>query len=193
MKLLNEARQYAAIGWSVLPVTHTPRPKSVPLKSWSQYQTVKPDDATLRRWFARDRDGLAVVCGPVSGGLVVRDFDSLAAYDRWRASHPDLAKTLPTVATSRGRHVYIRSDFDGIREVTREGVPEGELRGKGICILPPSTHPSGTAYRWLVPARKDIPLLDPVAVGLVPEDAAWDTRGTQEGHRKDSGGLRRTQ
>ncbi len=35
-------------------------------------------------WFADDRCGIAVVCGALSGGLVVLDIESIPAYDQWR-------------------------------------------------------------------------------------------------------------
>ena len=82
-------------------------------------------EARLTKWFGNGQDvGLAVVFGPVSGGLVCRDFDTMEGYERWAADHPDLAKTLPTVATARGRHVYCRANHRGIKKLD-----DGELRG----------------------------------------------------------------
>lgn len=183
MMLLNEARRFATLGWASLPVTHTPKEKSVALRKWEHFQSIPPTDADYRRWFAKRRVGIAILCGQVSGGLTVRDFDTMDAYQRWAASHPDLAATLPTVATRRGCHVYFRSNFRDIVKVKYGGIEEGELRGKGIVIAPPSRHPSGTTYQWLIQPYPDIPHLDPVAAGLMPEYATWDTRG----HREDSG------
>ena len=50
--------------------------------------------------------GIGVVFGAVSGGLASRDFDTLDSYQSWAAEHRELAETLPTVETRRGRHVY---------------------------------------------------------------------------------------
>jgi hypothetical protein len=103
------------------------------------------------------------VLGDVSGGLVCRDFDRMDAYEVWADAFPDLAERLPTVETRRGRHVYLRSDRRGITDLGN-----GEFRGGGITVLPPSRHASGVIYRWLV-ALTDGPLpeLDPAAVGLL--------------------------
>ncbi|MCE9590085.1 MAG: bifunctional DNA primase/polymerase [Planctomycetes bacterium] len=188
MTFLPDALDYAARAWCILPVTHTPKPKRVALRSWKRWQASRPDEDTLRRWFARaDLDGLAVVCGPVSGGLAVRDFDTLPAYERWMAMFPKLAAALPTVATYRGRHVYFRADMHRIIDVERDGVHEGEYRGAGIVLLPPSRHPSGSEYRWVVTLTAgELPYLDPTATGLLPADVLFNAGGelVQKENRK---------
>ena len=64
---------------------------------------MRPDETTLRKLFARsDITGLGVVLGSVSGGLAVRDFDTVAPYYGWSASNPDDATRLPTVRTAQG-------------------------------------------------------------------------------------------
>lgn len=85
----------------------------------------------------------------MSGGLAVRDFDERAAYDKWREAHPVLAASLPTVETARGFHVYLLGD--GHRTTFLD---DGELRGEGSYVLaPPSVHPDGSVYRWIVPLQ----------------------------------------
>ncbi len=160
--LLHAAFDYARRGWSIIPIRRGTKQPAV--RSWKPYQKRRPTEAELCRWFAReDVGGLAVVFGPVSGDLTARDFDQLNAYERWAAAHPDLAATLPTVETTRGRHVYFVCRFSGI---LKQG--DGELRGAGgYCLLPPSCHPDGGIYKWVVPLP-DGPLtpVDPFAVGL---------------------------
>lgn len=163
--LLEAALAYSRLrGWAIVPIGRDwkGREKAV-LAKWTPFQTTPPTDAHFERWFRRKNvTGLGVVLGPVSGGLVCRDFDRAASYHEWAAAHPDLAVTLPTAETGRGFHVYFRADFT--RTVT---LGDGELRGKGVCILPPSIHPSGKAYRWIVPLPEgDLPMIDPAACGL---------------------------
>lgn len=165
MTYLDDAVSYAARGWSILPV----QGKRPALRSWKVWQAQRPPEATLREWFARtDLDGLAVVCGPVSGGLVVRDFDSIEAYSRWAAEYPDLAGNLPTVETGRGRHVYFRGP------ATFHDFGDGEYRGDSghYVVLPPSTHPSGKSYRWIIalPSDESLPIVDPLNAGLLSGD-----------------------
>lgn len=98
--------------------------------------------------------------GRPSGGLAVRDFDDAEAYHTWAALHPEDAACLPTVRTGRGFHLYGR-----LAEEKYDGkFGDGELRADQghYCLLPPSLHPSGIFYRWLVPLppiRLALPLL----------------------------------
>ena len=156
--LLVDALGYAERGLSVIPT----KGKEPTISAWTPYKIKPPSSKKLRRWFSSNRpNGLAVVCGDVSGGLVCRDFDVMDSYDHWAQSHPDLARTLPTSATTRGRHVYFCNDFRRIKKLG-----DGELRGNGYCLLPHS-NPSGTIYRWLNPLPDGpLPIIDPFKSGL---------------------------
>lgn len=144
MTTLDAALRYAALGWSIIPTTPNSKKSAF---SWKCYQQRPADEWQIWRWFRDGQPfGIAVIFGDVSGGLVCRDFDTMEGYKQWAADHADLAATLPTVATARGRHVYFRADRRGIVKVA-----DGELRGAGYCLLPPSRHPDGPSYKWLVP------------------------------------------
>jgi hypothetical protein len=188
--LLEAAIDYCRRGWSIIPIaagTKKP-PKGF---RWSKYQKRRPTEVELRDWFAdRDDLGLAVIFGAVSEGLVCRDFDTKEAYQRWAADHPELAKTLPTVATARGYGVYFRTVpanlfFVDLREL--HPPEDGEYRGDSghYCLLPPSRHPKGPLYDWLVglPAG-DVPFIeDVVAAGLV---LVTDETQKAQGRRRKS-------
>jgi hypothetical protein len=161
--LLDHARTYAARGWSTIPVIGK---QAAGL--WKPFQRRPADEEALGRLFTRKGvTGLAVVLGSVSGGLVCRDYDLRSAYRAWARRRPDLARCLPTVETHRGFHVY----FIGPEGFVDLG-DAGEYRGDPghYTILPPSSHPNGTTYRWLV-ALPDGPLPeipDPATAGLLP-------------------------
>lgn len=167
--LLDAALACAQRGWSIIPIRHKPGTdgKQPAVKTWKRYETERPTDDELRAMFnGRRVDGLAVIFGAVSGGLVCRDFDDMRAYERWSAEYPDLAASLPTVKTGRGRHVYFVADVDRIIKL-----PGGELRGAGYCLLPPSVHPSGALYTWLVPLPDGpLPTIDPFGCGLAARE-----------------------
>jgi len=114
--------------------------------------------------------------GAASGGLVCRDFDTTDSYEHWKSAHPELAARLPTVKTGRGFHVYFRGSITRIIKGS-----DGELRGAGYTILPPSRHPSGGRYDWIVPLRNgQVPeVLDPAIAGLGVELVTETTEDTE--------------
>ncbi len=132
--------------------------------------------------FARpDVTGLAVILGGVSGGLVCRDYDDMAGYELWARDHPELASVLPTVQTQRGRHIYFRGPGKFYE------LNDGEYRGtsRQYTVLPPSWHPSGTHYRWLIGLPEgELPMIaDPRTAGLLGEcntASAADTAHSDE-------------
>ena len=68
--------------------------------------------------------------------------------------------------TARGFHVYCRCEFDYFADLG-----DGEFRGdaKHYVLLPPSKHPDGPVYRWLIPLPDGpLPVLDPTRAGLLP-------------------------
>ncbi len=140
--VLDAALNYHDLGWSIIPVEPASKKAA---KTWKRWQRERPDHDQLKRWFDNDKGlGLAVVMGESSGGLTCRDFDDMPAYEQWAGSHPQLASSLPTVRTSRGRHVYFLSTYRKCEKVSG-----GELRGaKCYCVLPPSKHESGHEYAW---------------------------------------------
>lgn len=175
---LTAALEYHRLGWSLLPIKAGTKKPAV--RAWKSFQQAPADEVILRDWFDhRDDLGLAVICGPVSGGLTARDFDVSESFNRWATEHPELARTLPTVTTARGAHVYFRSELN--RNVT---YADGELRGNGYCLLPPSVHPSGHRYRWTVPLTETIPTIDPNQVGLA--GAGHATESTESNGEQQS-------
>lgn len=159
--LLHHALAYRRRGMSVIPTCGKAPPEIQPGKRlrWKPYQATLPSESTLRDWFQRfEPTELAVIC---RRGLCVRDFDNAEAYHRWALCSDGLDQILPTVRTPRGFHVYFRN---GCREIVH--LSDGELRGAGYCVLPPSP-----GYRWLNPlppgpVPETLPELDPAAVGL---------------------------
>jgi hypothetical protein len=162
--ILKSALYYAdRLGWCVIPIPHGQKKARI---KWKRYQTERPDQAQVRKWFGSNHPmNMAVLLGPVSEGLYCRDFDVAESYAAWAESHPELADRLPTVRTAKGYHVYCRADLDGIKHLG-----DGELRGAGgYCMLPPSVHPDGPVYEWIIrPTAENLISLDPVLAGFVP-------------------------
>jgi hypothetical protein len=169
---VQEAIYFRGFGFSVFPCIG-----KRPAVRWRQFQECRATDWELARIshaLRRRRctpTGIAVVCGWVSGGLCVRDFDRRDAYRHWAQKNPRIAGLCPTVITPRGAHVYCR-----LRRQCFARWPDGELRGTTgqYVLLPPSDsgHPSGVRHCWGSgePRRSDFPLLDLPETGFVHAD-----------------------
>ena len=102
------ALAYAALGLSIIPLDG----KRPALTSWTQFQQKPADEATIRAWTQAGLFGnVGIVCGAVSGNLVVFDLDATAGYAAFAATFPHLAETY-TVASGGGvgRHVYFYAE-----------------------------------------------------------------------------------
>jgi hypothetical protein len=138
------ALAYAALGLSIIPLDG----KRPALKSWTQFQQQRADEATIRSWTFGN---VGIVCGAVSGNLVVLDLDGAAGYAAFAATFPALAQTY-TVASGGGvgRHVYFYADRLP-PSVKAMNTPIGHLEvcadGRQV-VAPPSVHPiTGQPYR----------------------------------------------
>ena len=163
------ALEYAARGWPVLAVHAGGKAPATP--HGVRDATTDPD--VIRRWFRRSPDAnLAIATG--APGPQVLDVDELERARLILARVDDA----PQVATSRGRHLYFAGSSSGTI-----GLGYGELRGRGSYVVaPPSTHPSGKAYVWLLAPSGPLP---PVPAFVLP--AINGTAGSGE-HRAPARG-----
>jgi len=157
--LLTAACRYANLGLCVIRLQ--PMSKYPDLSRWKQYQKRRPTDAEIRDWFSRPGN-LAVVCGEISGGFFVIDFDesSYGAKDGdviFRFCFPGYEPPYqhPIVRTSKGVHLWARKKGGGkppnrsLKGRGGRGIPI-EVRGEGgYVVAPPSVHPDGATYRFL--------------------------------------------
>lgn len=126
-------------GFSIIPIKSASKEPAI---YWKEFQTRLPSYDELNEWKNMWENGsnLGIICGRVSGGLVVIDLDNQKTFDNFSSEYPELTKTW-IVKTSRGYHVWLKS------EDTRS---RGTIRGDGRYVLaPPSVHPSGAKYTFL--------------------------------------------
>ena len=171
--VLGAARAYLAAGLSIIPVGKDKKP----LCAWKPFQEGLADRTLIHDWFGhQNQPNLGIVCGQVSGGLLVLDFDydARATFHQWKEAVGPLAEKLPTVKTGKGLHVYMRTDDPGgNRHLARstDGRVLIETRGEGgYVIAPPSRHSSGRRYRWLQ-GHYDIPRISASAMDTVLDAA----------------------
>src|SRR5262249_31604916 len=67
---------------------------------------------------------------------------------------------------------------------------DGELRAGGYCLLPPSVHPRGPRYRWLIePPVGEIPHVDLRAAGVLDFNGSCNREHAEHGDRGGDGGT----
>lgn len=178
-KLIGTACQTAEKGVSVFRVGND----KLPVGPWKQLQTTALTPQQVLERMTPDAVGYAVVCGKVSGGLEVLDFDVDGFYERWVDAAGDIANGLPVQRTGGGGYqvawrcdnpdrnqklAWAKNDkYPGGKEVAIETRGEG-----GYAVAAPSIHPSGNRYEWLNGKTfGDAPHLSAIQVGIL-KDAA---------------------
>jgi hypothetical protein len=133
---------YVAKDLSVFPIT--PMTKTPEVK-WSEYRSRKPKKEEIEKWKSGNYS-IGVVCGAISGNLVVIDFDNPELF---QLVFPKAKGSTWVVNTPRpGIHVYFRTDKP-IRG-RNYNFAKIQVKGEGGYVLaPPSIHPNGNKYEFM--------------------------------------------
>lgn len=184
-ELIEAAGRWANLGVSAVPAW--PRSKVVSLH-WRDYEKKRPSEFQLRSWFESGLSNLALVCGTGNelGRLLVLDFDDLDHALVFASKAGSLYKTY-TESTGRGLHLFYLVDHPQTKRFI-----EAEALGLGhLCLVSPSIHPSGSAYKEISgsghellrveasalfsllseakPLRNDRPISSPGASGVITQ------------------------
>ena len=145
--------RYRDLGLSVIPLKYGDKR---PIIEWKEYQERIPSEDEVKEWFSKDKVNIAIVCGRVSGNLVVLDFDDMDTFKEWYErvdkEHPDLRDLILKtwmVETGKGIHVYFRLKDPSLVPRTKPKVEKKpiDIKGEGgYVVAPPSLHPSGKQY-----------------------------------------------
>lgn len=151
----------------------------IPIKPWDDYKepavthglkdcTDNPEQVEV--WWgyghhkAKKPDyNVGIVCGEVSGGLIVIDIDrhgvdGMETLREFELAHGKLPDTVTAITGSDGRHMYYRTN----RSLHPFANPKLgiDLRAEGSYVVaPPSIHKNGNSYEW--------------SVSLDDEEIAW--------------------
>ncbi len=160
------ARSALAAGLCVLPPKDDGS-KRPDVPSWAAYQSRRSTVTEIDSWYAGGRTGVGVVCGAVSGGLEMLEFEGravdagLPARYRELAEAAGLGELLTRVLNgymettpSGGYHVLYRvpTPLGNTRLAAQpDGLVLVETRGEGgYCVTAPSNghvHPSGGCWQ----------------------------------------------
>lgn len=170
---LASLHQLHDLGFSIFPL----QPKSKkPTASWSQYQSAQVDRDQLEEWISTmPRMNVAIATGRISD-LTVIDIDSEEAR-LWCIEQGGFPKC-PIVRTGKGWQLYF-SYHPKLGNKASVGGQKLDVRGDGgYVVAPPSIHPDGPEYEWVVSALDcPMPLIPEWFITLVesPEPAPKPT------------------
>jgi hypothetical protein len=160
---LRQARYEQACWWLAQGVA------VVPLKPCSKYlqpgygarQAHIGTNESAYQWFLNTNANLGIVLGGAAG-IAVADWDDHLDYQTWRQSIGAEVDTL-IEQTGRGYHVFFL-DVHFTWPIRSGGC---EFKTAGVCMVSPSTHPSGLVYR-VVSGTSITPLSQEGAQHLFP-------------------------
>ena len=142
-KVLETACGYFNLGFSVIPVGVDKKP----LIEWKQYQNECATFQQIEKWMEMFPEmNIGIVTGKISN-LIVVDIEAGGKTD-------GLPSTVIAKTGGGGWHYYYKHPGVEVKNATR--IRElTDIRGDGgYVVAPPSLHPSGNSYEWLVPFGK---------------------------------------
>jgi len=158
---MSEVQRYLSLGFSVFPLRWgTKRPA---LDSWDEFQSRRPTPDEVQKWWGDGHQhGVAVVCGRVSG-IVVLDIDNPEKFGVALKAIGETLPDTPIVRTRKGWHLYFQYPPNRIvRRHNRLDDWGAELRGDGCYVVAPPSVVDGHHYHW---AKRNGRLM---ALGEVP-------------------------
>jgi len=200
MRLLDLALMYLKDeGLSIIPLKpgdKAPAVEKLPNGKWGRYSKDPPTEDEVRAWFSGGDVGIGVVCGQVSGGLVVIDFDGPGFAEvsaEFEEVFHNIVYRTRRVKTGSGKlHIWFRyremkEDFTRVKwvfpDIDRDSrigaqVTAVEMRANGHYVAaPPSLHPSGGRYEFL----NDKGILE-IDSSMLEAMMAWlDQKGVRQG------------
>jgi hypothetical protein len=162
-ELAETMRRARGLGCSVIPVGAGKKAAV----GWRAYMDRLPTEAELDQWEAMDVDGIAVVCGRISKGLMCLDVEK-AGVDRGIRPR-DGGYVQATAGGGFHEFAFVEDCDDSspvlARSVSADGEEKllAEVRGNShYALLAPSngrTHPNGGAWVVLIGSLESIPTL----------------------------------
>jgi len=176
--LQDAALTFLANGFSLIPVRRdkkkSPALEVLPGRKWKQFQKEPATEEQVKEWFASGEYNIGIICGEVSGNLVVIDFDKPSEFELIKDQLPE-TWIAQSGREGGGYHVYFRSDSP--HPSYRLAEKNVEIRAEGnYVVAPPSIHFSGTTYKFLKRPKQIAAMPSLTALGLAKTDKTSDTK-----------------
>lgn len=175
------AMTYLEMGYHPIPCAAR---EKRPLVAWKDFQTTSPTAEQIRAWWTQTpHANVALVLGR---GRFAVDLDGGADAEALLATAGiALPANAPRSKTGNGFHVFLSAynpipDRVGLLSVDG-GKPQVDIRGIGIVVAPPSVHPNGARYEWIVPLDEAPPHAPFALTELIHKSAAPVTPHAPDG------------
>jgi replicative DNA helicase len=148
--VLDFARGYAKFGWQSFPCL--PKDKK-PMVRWADVATTE-DNMLVGWWDTNPTANIGIACGKRSG-VIVLDVDAGHGGYESLTDLIDKYGKLPDTPVSKtgsgGEHIFFRHPGIEIRNSASKLGQGLDIRGDGgYVVAPPSLHPNGKRYEWVV-------------------------------------------
>ena len=156
MSLFSHACDYIKLRWSVIPIE--PGGKK-PLIKWEKYQKERATEDQIKKWWTKyPNANIGIITGVISDVIVI-DIDSKKGDEEYIAKFNELHNT---ISQKTGKPNATQKFFKHPKDHTYHNMarllPDVDVRANGgYVIVPPSIHPNGTQYKWII---------DPTEMGL---------------------------
>ncbi|MBI2059545.1 MAG: bifunctional DNA primase/polymerase [Nitrospirae bacterium] len=147
MSILSDALELHRRGYAVIPIREGQ--KHPPLVDWKTFQTKRPTEEDIRKWFAHGSPNMAIVTGSVSGISVI-DLDGPEGMENFKKL--GVSGDTFTVKTPKGMHLYFK--YTPELHTGAGFLPHVDVRSDGGYVMACPSVVGGKAYTVL----KDLPL-----------------------------------
>jgi len=147
---LDFAKAYAGMKWQSFPCV--PKDKK-PMVKWADVATAE-ENMLVGWWDLTPAANIGIACGKRSGIVVVdvdADHDGYETLAELAINYGALPETPMTKTGSGGRHIFFKHPGIEIRNSAGKLGRGIDIRGDGgYVVAPPSIHPNGNKYEWIV-------------------------------------------
>jgi len=139
---------YHKQGFSIIPIEKNGKRPNIP--TWEQYQFARPDKDEIQHWLdAKLFDNIGIICGAVSGNLVVLDIDDETIVSDLGLNLNRIGEKSWIVKTGRGYHIYAKANKNPGGTVKKSDLKIEHRANGGYVVAPPSIHKNTSMYKFM--------------------------------------------
>lgn len=156
---LDLALKYSQLGWQTFQLKERDK---TPLVKWADVATAE-QNMLLGWWEHNPNANVGIACGKRSGIVVLdvdADHEGFESLAELAINYGALPETPTSKTGSGGRHIFFKHPGVEVRNSAGKLGRGLDIRGDGgYVVAPPSIHPNGNRYEWVV-LPSNVPLAE---------------------------------